>query len=498
MYFRSRYQAVDFPEKYNDLEAQINNTAVAATNRRTGNLFPVGPTTTDDDVSPSPTVDNVWTHMRILVMNQFVTIEIDGVVITQHPIVDPLYHHKGTICLQGEGLAEGFDRIEFPNIFIRELPVSGCDGWDQGSSSVDPVLPLGSSPSHEILKSIQSPTVAHYHFDDSFRNGSQDLYHFRAYGNTSLASDNMGWMASPLPGSQAIKFTGRDDFIVAVFHDDDIQPDPGQSLTIEALLYVDHAKEHNDDRVTFLSFGGLRLDENKYTNDPEMTFNHSALDPESTFGAFWSEDQWFHLKIVYEEGGESSMMRVYLNENLVAEEPASLNATSISHWDLTIGNFEGYVDEVRITKSAVDGGDSAPIELGTWRTRCFPAADLADACKEATHWGDDAEFDGDGFNTLAEYFLGLNPLVPDGLASLDASSFEGPVVIDFMRADHTMGVDWDILSSSDLTMWLPQTDSTTTTMTDGLLYDHLQVDLPGDFSADVRAFFSLGVSPAAQ
>ncbi len=148
VYFRSQYQDKDFPDAPYDLEAQINNSSSTTLSRRTGNLIPDGDPSCDDNVfldgervCSSPTVDNEWTHMRVIARTVgdkiHVTIAVNGSIITHDTdgVDAAVYPDTGTICPQGEGLGPRHDRVKFRGVFVRHLPVTSCDGWDQGSQS---------------------------------------------------------------------------------------------------------------------------------------------------------------------------------------------------------------------------------------------------------------------------------------------------------------------------------------------------------------------------
>jgi len=56
---------------------------------------------------------------------------------------------------------------------------------------------------------------------------------------------------------------------------------------------------------------------------------------------------------------------------------------------------------------------SLPDSFEAWQSRQFTAADLDDPEKETTHWGPNADLDGDGLETLMEYLMNLNPHVQE-------------------------------------------------------------------------------------
>lgn len=474
-------------EGTNGLEAQINNTSTGALPKKTGALFPDG-----DDLLVSPVQDNEWTHMRIIVEGTSATIEINGSV-TATDTLKAIYPSSGTIALQSEGLGSGdYDRIEFRNIYIRDLPVSSCDGWDQGSPSNDPEPMAGNSSSDESLKS-ELTTLGHYHFDSDLQNSAKDLYHLRAYGSAALASTELGWMAQPL--GQALQFTGKDDYLIGVYLDSEVQP-TSESFTVEALLYVSRVKDQGESSLSLLDFGTISFGQSTWETEPTLSFNDTSLFPTSAVKPHWNLDQWMHFRIVYDPTATGSELKLYINDSLVGEGAASISAAAISNWTLRLGHFEGYVDELRVSKGALDSGGTIPLAKTAWLERFFTSADLGNDTLETALWGDNADADGDGFSTLAEYCLGLNPTVPDGLEAFQADTTTHPIVMDYIEPKQAIEMDLNVLGSTTIGSWLPE-GATLTTITDGLLFKHMRATLTQDYSAATRAFFSLGIAPAS-
>ncbi len=496
VYFRCNFHEHGFPQSPWDLEAQINNTSNFAVTNRTGGLVPLG------GESVSPVVDNQWTHMRIKVVNDYVTIETNGEVTTSRAIpTDEYTEPEGTICLQGEGLGNNYDRVEFRNVYIRHLPVSGCDGWDQGSPSPKTHIPQGVSKSPEGLSSGVLDVVAHYHFDGNFSNSIDNLYHMKPFGSATLSSNNLDWMICPAQGSQAVCFEGRGDSIVAVYDDAVIQPDGGQRFTIEGLFYVSHVKELGDPGIPLLTFRGVnqyfRLEQTKWSQSPIVRYREVEVGDQAQLGAAWTLNEWMHLKFVYDIEGEDSKLQCYLNAAKVAEGPIEIDSDQPYHWFLEVGNFEGNVDELRVTREALIDGASGPITLANWRARSFPADILNDASKEASHWGDEADMDADGFNTIAEYYLGLNPLRADGADAFQISSCS-PLQIEFLHSAEATGLTASILGSDTPGGWQVESFSNPTVTKHGRLAERIRVDIVGAINTETRRFFSLGVNPDPQ
>lgn len=97
--------------------------------------------------------------------------------------------------------------------------------------------------------------------------------------------------------------------------------------------------------------------------------------------------------------------------------------------------------------------------LAAFRALHFTPEELADPAAEATLWGDQADADGDGNNTLIEYFAATDPrssdaplpafsLRPDGRSSL------------LYRRSKTATLNADVMASGDLQSWSPAEQDT--------------------------------------
>ena len=56
-------------------------------------------------------------------------------------------------------------------------------------------------------------------------------------------------------------------------------------------------------------------------------------------------NQWHKLRIIFSNGNTM----VYADDNLIANQATAQNYGRTNNWILTLGNFRGYVDEVRIS-----------------------------------------------------------------------------------------------------------------------------------------------------
>lgn len=93
-----------------------------------------------------------------------------------------------------------------------------------------------------------------------------------------------------------------------------------------------------------------------------------------------------------------------------------------------------------------------------WREQFFTASDLANPAKEATLWGDSADPDGDGWENLVEYALGLVPTVANAKptaceAFLENREGQMHAVLGFNRRNNDSRLSYVVETSDDLRGW---------------------------------------------
>ena len=95
----------------------------------------------------------------------------------------------------------------------------------------------------------------------------------------------------------------------------------------------------------------------------------------------------------------------------------------------------------------VNAGVLTSLEI--WQQAHFDPADLADAGKEATVWGREADPDRDGLDNLMEFSLGGNPLLTDSASVSPVLSRSGNVLV-FRYTKHRNEVGYTVLAQTAL------------------------------------------------
>ncbi len=130
--------------------------------------------------------------------------------------------------------------------------------------------------------------------------------------------------------------------------------------------------------------------------------------------------------------------------------------------------------------------------LAAYRAARFSATDLADPAKETTVWGNQADADGDGANTLTEYFSGTDPWqpnpTPEAKPSLPAS-----VVFQYRKAKAAPSRTGRVTSSTNLTTW---SQSSIRTRATADLGDQYQMEATAPAITTDRLFLRLNLAPS--
>jgi len=188
-------------------------------------------------------------------------------------------------------------------------------------------------------------TTALYHFDDL--TDASNNFDLSLNGNAQLASDNLGWMTNP--SGKALKLNSLGDQVIVSIPDSYILPNNTASVTLEARFYPTQylaygIGNYNLIRITQDWDAGLGLLENIWAGRRIMSGNSIVVNS-AALNANAPLNQWHKLRIIFSNGNTM----VYADDNLIANQATAQNYGRTNNWILTLGNFRGYVDEVRIS-----------------------------------------------------------------------------------------------------------------------------------------------------
>jgi hypothetical protein len=198
-----------------------------------------------------------------------------------------------------------------------------------------------------------SNTLALYHFDGNWQDSSSRGFHLTAAGAVANATDNRGWMAYPAGGTA--RFTAFGQNLSVAIPDSLIMPGSVRpDLTIEARIYPRAWKAYGVGNCPVVSLrqewdNSLELRDGKW-NSPAAPVA-AAGNVIATSAAAWSRactlNTWHLLKLTLSSSGS---IQCRLDGNLVGTaNAASFSGIRTNAWIFTMGNFDGDLDEVRVS-----------------------------------------------------------------------------------------------------------------------------------------------------
>ena len=201
---------------------------------------------------------------------------------------------------------------------------------------------------------VDANTVALYHFDGNYQDATANGFNLTASGGVVLASDNLGWMANP--SGQVARFTNAGDTLTVTIPDSFVLPGSVPApFTLEAQFFPRAYLGYGVNQFPVISLlqnydTSLQLLDGKW-NTPHVP---TVISGATTFvtAAQWqnavSMNAWHSLKLVFDATGTASC---YVDGNLVSSAAAKLNYARNTVWTLTLGNFSGDIDEVRVSNT---------------------------------------------------------------------------------------------------------------------------------------------------
>ena len=180
--------------------------------------------------------------------------------------------------------------------------------------------------------------------------------YFNAVGSRlnfgSLEETSAGW------GSAASFSDLGDQLVISTVPDSVVEPGLSQTpLTIEARIYVRGYKAYNRANVSLIGLW-QDYDSQFQLSDPEYPSSGQPIGPFVAGGSSavivtasqWqnavSLNAWHKFKLTFTADGTT---KCYVDDNLLNTMATSVNVGRPSTWWITLGNFDGDIDEVRIS-----------------------------------------------------------------------------------------------------------------------------------------------------
>ncbi|MEM7383637.1 MAG: Ig-like domain-containing protein, partial [Verrucomicrobiota bacterium] len=209
---------------------------------------------------------------------------------------------------------------------------------------------------------VDAETIALYHFNGNYNDASGNGLNLQALGGVQRVSSNLGWMANP--SGQVARFTSAGDRLTIAIPDSLIMPSGGAPLTIEARIFPRAYKGYSVGNLPIVSLeqswdSGVTLKDNKWAKNPKgpslRTHNTELLSrqqwqAEAAFG------QWHLIQVAFDG---NNTVRCWIDGELVRTVNRKPNFSRTNNWILTLGNFDGDIDEVLIRQSP-DPAETGP------------------------------------------------------------------------------------------------------------------------------------------
>jgi Glycosyl hydrolase family 9/Cellulase N-terminal ig-like domain len=199
---------------------------------------------------------------------------------------------------------------------------------------------------------LTDDTIALYHFDTNYQDSGPNNFHLTALGNVSLVDMASGWMDSP--SGKAVRFNDMGDNLTVTIPDSFLAP--GNTVTPLAIefwicpLAWKARGKGNGPIISLEQYWDMALGvtQDMWSNPacPMVKSNYGDI---ASFQQFYNAVQmntWQKMKVSRDSTGT---LAFYVNDQLISSCVPTKYPTHGNDWKLQIGNFKGYIDEVRIT-----------------------------------------------------------------------------------------------------------------------------------------------------
>lgn len=192
-------------------------------------------------------------------------------------------------------------------------------------------------------------TIALHNFDYSLSPATVSP-ELTAYGDVAY-EPQPGWMHWPV--GSAISLGGYGSRLTAAFSDGTLQPDAGQPLALEVRFKIDKYDAYGKSTVPLISLqqgydAQLHIEQAKWTATPSVRLGNNVTLSSSAWASLVSTGVWHHLAMQWNGLDRSD---IWIDGIRRAETTLPQNSRRTGDWTLTLGNFQGEVDELRISRT---------------------------------------------------------------------------------------------------------------------------------------------------
>ncbi|MEI8197209.1 MAG: LamG-like jellyroll fold domain-containing protein, partial [Phycisphaerae bacterium] len=249
----------------------------------------------------------------------------------------------GTVTFSNASATSTTVTFSMPGHYVLRLRVG-----DSSQSGYDEVSVIA-RPANAYEYTSDANTTTLYHFTTGFTDASGHGYTLTAAGNTALAGDNVDWMS--VPAGQAVRVHGVGDTLTVSLPDSAIMPNNAATLTLEARLYIKNYAAYGVATALLVSLSqdydsAFNLYQDMWTQYAQVNASSGvAIVSAANWNAGFLQNTWHAFKLTFTGG----LVSCYVDGNLLGSATAAPNYGRSSNWTLTLGNFDGYIDEVRVS-----------------------------------------------------------------------------------------------------------------------------------------------------
>jgi hypothetical protein len=161
-----------------------------------------------------------------------------------------------------------------------------------------------------------------------------------------------------VPSGSAARFSGEGDTLSVTIPDSLLLPSQNGEITVEWAMRPLSLPNPSGSATYFLDLSQsydthFVMRTNGWANPhfPTIRMHGEEITDNTTMAANYGP-HWLRVKLVQDAAG---VVKTYVNDSLISETVKPPNGGRENDWQLTLGNFDGYIDELRISIAARDG-----------------------------------------------------------------------------------------------------------------------------------------------
>lgn len=258
---------------------------------------------------------------------------------------------------------------------------------------------------------LTSDMVALYHLDSDLTDATGKQAALVLYG-AGLDADNLGWMANRSGNALHSLNVGEKAMVATIPNAQLFSPDT-TAVVVEAMVYISALKGSASANSPLISLvknwnSSLELYEDKYAGIKfrgGTQWDQSGVNVANAI----SKDVWHHLRMVIDQTGYSAFVDGTLVASKASTELANWNSSSgVS--TLTLGNFDGWVDEVVIRNVRPGSATNAVVATPVISPLGGTFSNTVSVAVTTTTTGATIRYTTDGTTPNASSFIYINPL----------------------------------------------------------------------------------------